>query len=199
MTLAPLATLFDLAKAGVTLQTGEQDLATRYLEVASAAIRQAARVPITQVTSTVEIEGTIDQWLRPPGVPVISVGTVAIDDVVKTDYVLRSGQLWRAWGWSDWFTPSLVTLTDLVAGLPDTPIDIVDLACRMVVSALVAQRSSPDGSGLATTGTVRQETLGDYSVTYASSGMITEMQLPSSLAEQLAARFGGGVSVVGSR
>lgn len=199
MTLEPLATLLDLNKAGVDLNDGEDDLATQYLTVASAEVRRAAGVPISRVTSTVEIEGTVSQWLRPPGVPVVSVGSVAIDGTVRTDYLLRSGQLWRAHGWSDWLTPSLVTLTDLVHGLIDVPPDVVDLVCRMTVTALLSWRSSPGGSGLATVGTVRQETLGDYSVTYAATGQITDMQLPTAVAQQLAARFGGGASVVGSR
>ncbi|MGH3784325.1 MAG: hypothetical protein ACRDRO_27815 [Pseudonocardiaceae bacterium] len=198
MSLAPLATRLDLSKAGVTLAPGEQDLVDQYLAVSAATIREAAGVPISQTTSTVDIEGTVHQWLRPPGVPVTAVASASIDGVAVTDYVLRSGQLWRALGWSDWLTPSLVELV-YTHGLSTVPADIVDLNCRMAMTALVVWRAAADGSGLVTTGVERQETLGDYSVTYGSTGVITEMMLPSQIREQLAARFGGGVSLVGSR
>jgi hypothetical protein len=197
-TLAALATPLDLAKRGITLSPGEADLAATYLDIATAAVRQAAGVPISQATSVVELEGSCDQWLRPPGVPVTAVSAVSVDGVTVTDWVLRSGQLWRARGWSDWFTPSSV-IVSYTHGLPNVPADIVDLVCRMAAAALVAFRGSPDGAGLASSGNVRQETLADYSVTYSASGQITEMILPDSIRDQLAARFGNSVAVVGSR
>ncbi len=204
--MVALATTLDLAKAGITLAAGESDLAANYLDVASEHIRQAAGVRISQQTSTVELEGGIDVWLRPPGVPITAVSSVVLDDVVlaaDTDYLLRSGALWRELGWASstrWLRarPSKVIVT-YTHGLSSVPADIIDLTCRLAAAALVAWRGSPDGSGLASVGTVRQETLGDYSVTYAATGLITEMMLPDPLREQLRARFGQGVAVVGSR
>lgn len=202
--MAALATTLDLAKRGITLSAGEFDLAASYLDVASEHVRQAAGVQISQQTSTVEIEGSIDVWLRPPGVPVTALASAAIDGVEVTDWLLRSGALWREMGWSTSTSfararPSLVTLTGLVHGLLTVPSDIVDLVCRLATAALVAWRATPDGAGLASTGTERQVTLGDYSVTYASDGRITEMMLPAAVREQLAARFGQNLAVMKSR
>jgi hypothetical protein len=206
MTLAPLATPLDMAKAGIALAAGETDIAVTYLDVASTSVREAAGVPISQVTSTVELEGTRSQWIRPPGVPVTSVSAVSIDDVAVTDYLLRSGQLWRLAGWagllaSRWsgvVVPSKVDIT-YTHGLVTVPSDVVNLVCRMAAAALVAWRASSSGSGLASTGNIRQETIGDYSATYGADGLVTEMFLPRSIREQLAARFGQTVALVGSR
>ncbi|WP_229913637.1 hypothetical protein [Streptomyces capitiformicae] len=46
---------------------------------------------------------------------------------------------------------------------------------------------------------IRSERIGDYSVTYGDSGLITTMELPDYLRERLAARFGGGAALVRSR
>lgn len=203
MVLAALATTLDVAKRGVTIEAGERDLLSTYLDVASAAVRQAAGTPISRATSTVELEGSWRQWLHLPGPPVVSVSDVTLDGtalVADTDYVLRNSQLWRLNGWQSFTTwaPSLVSVTQ-VHGLLTVPADIVDLVCRLAATALVAWRSDPSGSGLATQGNVRQLTLADYSVTYAASGQITEMTLPDQLRAQLAARFGNNAVTVGSR
>ena len=201
--MVALATTLDMAKRGITLAPGESDLAANYLDVASEHVRQAAGVQISQQTSTVELEGSIDVWLRPPGVPITAVSTVEIDDVAVTDWLLRSGALWRELGWASslrWARPrpSKVVVT-YTHGLPNVPADIIDLTCRLAAAALVAWRGSPDGAGLASTGTERQVTLGDYSVTYAVDGRITEMMLPAQIREQLAARFGQTAQLVRSR
>lgn len=199
MAIAALATTLDLAKAGVTIEVGEHDLATYYLDVASAAVRDAAGVPISQATSTIKLEGKPGRRLQLPGPPITAVATVELDEEAITDWRLRSDALWRACGWqSVWCEPSEVIVTQ-THGLVVVPADIVDLVCRLAVAALVAWRGAPDGSGLAATGNIRQETLGDYSVTYNSSGQITEMSLPDQVRRRLAARFGGGAAVVGSR
>lgn len=198
MALAALATVADLAQRGVTVEVGENDIAGVYLGVASAAVRDAAGVPISQITSTVTVEGVRSQWLRLPGPPITAVASVTLDGVVITDWRLRSSILWRELGWSPDTEPSTVTVT-YTHGLPELPADIVDLVCRLATAALVALRSGAAGEGLAATGTIRQESLGDYSVTYGADGRVSEMELPDHLRERLAARFGGGVAVVGSR
>lgn len=201
--MVALATTLDLAKRGIALSVGESDLAATYLDVASEHIRQAAGVQISQQTSTVELEGSIDVWLRPPGVPITAVSDVELDDVAVTDWLLRSGALWREIGWASALgrfgaRPSKVVVT-YTHGLVLVPADIVDLVCRLAAAALVAWRSTPDGSGLASVGIERQVTLGDYSVTYAADGRITEMTLPALIRDQLAARFGQTAQLVRSR
>lgn len=199
MALQPLATVADLTARGLTVDASETAVAGVYLDVASAAVRAAAGVSISETTSTVTLEGEAGQWLSLPGPPVRSVQAVTVDGdaLAATDYRLRSGRLWLARGWSYRCEPSEVTVT-YTHGLPTVPADIVDLVCRIAAAALVAYRSQPDGEGLAAKD-VRSERIGDYSVQYGDGGRITEMELPPYLREQLRARFGGGVAVVRSR
>lgn len=198
MALAPLATLADLTARGLTVAPDEETVAETYLDVASAAVREAAGCPISQATSTIEEEGPADSlWLHLPGPPITAVAAVEVDGEAVTDWRLSRGQLWRSCGWSTGCGPTAVTIT-YTHGLATVPSDIVDLVCRIAAAALVAWRSQPDGGGLAA-GDVRAESLGDYSVTYGDTGLITEMELPDYLRERLAARFGGGVAVVRSR
>lgn len=199
MALASLATTANLAERGVTLNPGELGLASTYLAVASAAVRDAAGVPILQATSTVKLEGKPGRWLQLPGPPVTAVATVKLDGETITDWRLRSDALWRANGWEPvWCEPSEVTVTQ-THGLVEVPADIVDLVCRLATAALVAWRSSEDGSGLAASD-IQSERIGDYSVTYNQQGpRLTEMEIPEYLRDRLAARFGGNVAVLGSR
>lgn len=197
MALAALATVADLTARGLTVDASETSLVGVYLEVASAAVREAAGVPISETTSTVDLEGVPTQWLHLPGPPVTAVDTVELDGEAVTDWRLRSGQLWRAGGWSPGCEPSEVTVT-YTHGLPSVPADIVDLVCRIAAATLLAWRAETDGSGLAARD-VRAERIGDYSVTYGDDGRITEMELPDYLRERLAARFGGGAALLRSR
>lgn len=198
MALDPLATVADLEARGLTVDPSETAVVGTFLEEASASVREAAGVPISETTSTVGLEGPDDsQWLTLPGPPIVSVASVAIDGEAVTDWRLRSHQLWRAAGWSAGCEPSEVTVTQ-THGLPTVPADIVGLVCRIAAAVLVAYRAQPDGEGLAARD-VRSERIGDYSVTYGDSGRITEIELPDYLREQLAARFGGGAAVVRTR
>ncbi|WP_060880392.1 head-tail connector protein [Streptomyces scabiei] len=198
MALDPLATVADLEARGLTVDPAETTVVETFLAEASAAVRDAAGVPISQTTSTVALEGPDNsQWLTLPGPPILSVSAVEIDGVAVTDWRLRSHQLWRRSGWSATGEPSEVTVTQL-HGLPTVPEDLVGLVCRIAAACLVHHRAQPDGEGLAAKD-IRSERIGDYAVTYGDSGRITEIELPDYLREQLAARFGGGVAVVRSR
>lgn len=198
MALDPLATLANLAARGLTVAAGtETTVATTYLDVASTAVREAAGVPISQTTSTVVLEGPVTEWLTLPGPPIISVASVEIDGEAVTDWRLRSHRLWRACGWSPTCEPSEVEVTQ-THGLNPVPSDIVDLVCRITGTALADYRADPEGAGLAA-GDIRSERIGDYSVTYGDAGLITAMELPDYLCERLAARFGGGATIVRSR
>lgn len=195
MALAALATTADLAARGLTVAAGEETtVATTYLDVASTAVREAAGVPISQTTSTVTLEGPASQWLTLPGVPIISVASVTVDGEAVTDWRLRSQRLWRGCGWSPGCGPSEVVVTQ-THGLADVPSDIVDLVCRITGTALADYRADSEGAGLAA-GDIRSERIGDYSVTYGDTGLITSMELPDYLRERLAARFGDGATLV---
>jgi hypothetical protein len=196
--LDPLATLANLAARGLTVAAGtETTVAATYLDVASTAVREAAGVPISRTTSTVVLEGPVTQWLTLPGPPIVSVASVEIDGEAVTDWRLRSHRLWRACGWSPGCEPSEAEVTQ-THGLDPVPSDIVDLVCRITGTALADYRADPEGAGLAA-GDIRSERIGDYSVTYGDSGLITAMELPDYLRERLAARFGGGATIVRSR
>lgn len=198
MALDPLATVADLEARGLTVEPDEETVVGTFLAEASAAVREAAGVPISQTISTVGLEGPDDsQWLTLPGPPIQSVSAVEIDGQAVTDWRLRSHRLWRAGGWSSGCEPSEVTVTQL-HGLSEVPADLVGLVCRIAAAVLVAHRAQPDGEGLAARD-IRSERIGDYAVTYGDSGRITEIELPEYLREQLAARFGGGVTLVRSR
>lgn len=197
MALDPLATQADLEARGLTVDASETAIVAVYLGVASTAVREAAGTPISETTSTITLEGEPGQWLTLPGLPITAVASVELDGVAVTDWRLRSHRLWRAAGWTGCDGPSEAEVTQ-THGLPTVPEDIVDLVCRMVAAALVAYRSEDDGTGLAA-GNITSERIGDYAVTYGSNGLITEMELPDYLRERLAARFGGGVSLLRSR
>jgi hypothetical protein len=193
-----LATVADLEARGLTVAPAETAIVGVYLAEASTAVREAAGVPISQTTSTVDLEGPDDsQWLTLPGPPIQSVASVEIDGQAVTDWRLRSHRLWRAGGWTSGRGPTEVTVTQ-THGLPTVPDDIVGLVCRIAAAVLVHYRAQPGGEGLAAKD-VRSERIGDYAVTYGDGGRITEIELPEYLREQLAARFGGGVELVRSR
>ncbi|WP_433699097.1 hypothetical protein [Nocardiopsis sp. CA-288880] len=197
MALPPLATVADAAALGLVVEGQEATLLTAYLAAASAAVRDAAGAPISQTTSTIALEGERSQRLHLPAPPVTSVAAVLMDGEEVTDYRLASGALWRPDGWARTGAPSEVTVT-YTHGLPEVPADIVMLVCRIAAATLLAYRSEADGSGLAA-GDVRQERIGDYSVTYGGDGQITELELSDRLTRKLAARFGGGVGLVRAR
>lgn len=196
MALEPLATVADLVALGLTVEDAELPVVTRYLDVASAAVREAAGCAILQMTSTVTVEGGGAQWLSLPGAPITAVSAVSIDGSAKTDWRLRSGRLWRIGGWTS-CDPSEVEVT-YTHGLPEVPADLVDLVGRLVAGALASYRAEDGGASLGTQ-VVTSERIGDYAVTYGGDGLATDMELPAYLRERLAARFGGGVSSLRSR
>ncbi|GFH38911.1 hypothetical protein [Streptomyces pacificus] len=198
MALDPLAAVADLEARGLTVEASETALVETYLDVASTAVREAAGVPISQTTSTITLEGEEGQRLTLPGLPVVSVASVELDGEPLTDWRLRTGRLWRAAGWTACDGPSEVEVT-YTHGMAVVPADIVDLVCRMVAAALKSARAEEDGTGIAADRVVTSERLGDWAVTYASDGRLTEMDLPQHWRERLAARFGGGVSSLRSR
>lgn len=197
MALEPLATVADLEARGLTVDASETGVVDVSLRVASTAVREAAGVPISRTTSTVTVEGVPGQRLSLPGAPVVAVDQVLVDGQEVTDWRLTSGRLWRACGWSR-CEPSEVTVT-YTHGLEGVPDDIVDLVCRMTAAALVAYRSTADGTGMAAGREVTQERLGDWSASYAADGRVSEMELTQYWRDHLAARFGGGVTALRSR
>lgn len=190
MALPPLATLADLQARGITVTAGETALATLYLEVASARVRDAAGSPVLSTTSTVDLPAPSGTRLRLPGPPVTGVTAVAIGGVPVSDWRRDGQDVWRRDGWRGCDGPTTVTAT-YTHGLAAVPADIVDLVCRMVAGALAAARDAADGTGLAVDD-VLSERIDDYSVTYRASSALPGLSVPEGERELLAARFGGG-------
>lgn len=197
MPLDPLANVTDLTVRGMSVEPGEEAMVAVYLDVASTAVRDAAGTPISQVTSTVVVDGGPGQWLTLPGPPIQEVTAVTVDGRPVTGWRLSAGRLWLARRWGS-CEPSEVEVT-YTHGLTVVPADIVDLVCRMVAAAVVAYRSAEGGEGMAADREVTAERLGDWSVSYASDGRVSTMELTQHWRDRLAARFGASVTSLRSR
>ena len=201
MALAPLAFVDDLLARGVTIADTDRPQAALKLEAASAAIREAAGVPISEATSTVKLvtDRLTGQWLDLPGQPVTAVTEVILDTVTlaATDYRLLGGRLWRECGWfTYWDEPTEVTIT-MTHGYTNVPADIVELVCDFAIAGI---NSSTRGT---TAGIVQEsETIDDYTSarTYASGAdaQASIMEVPARTRQMLRQRFGTGAYVTGT-
>jgi hypothetical protein len=199
MALPPLATTDDLDARTITWD--DQRLAETYLDVASAAVRDAAGVPISRTTSTVNLFGDGGQWLRLPGPPVVSVASVDMDGVTVDvgEYALVDGFLFRVCGWEASGSLPLPFVVTYTHGYAEVPADVVDLVARMAGAAIKLAEQDAGGAGLVVDRVV-SERLGDYAVTYDSSAGTTEMELAQVTRDRLRSRFGGGTAaMVGTR
>ena len=191
MALQHLATAADLADLGV--DTSDVPLTETALAAATASVRDAAGVPISQATSTVTIQGTRSQWLDLPLSPVVEVTSVAIDGDPVDDYKVVGGSLWRRAYWSACGEPSLVTVTAM-HGYLEVPADI-----KLLVAQLAAAVINADGieSHLGK----QSESIDDYSVTYVTGSGSTAyvVELPARTRLMLRQRFGGGAAVTQER
>jgi len=196
MALADLATTSDLSNRGVT---PDATLAGVMLSVASSLVREAARSPISETTSTVTVWAIDEtQWLDLPGKPVTAVSAVTVDGVAldSTVYKLIDGRLWRAepWAWGEPFDPVEVQVT-MTHGLATVPPHIVQLVCDL---AILGVNSATEG---ARDPRAIMERIDDYSVQWAAGAdaISSAMVLPRAVRQALAAQFGGGVGMVAHR
>src|SRR5690625_6304226 len=91
MALEPLASVSDLSVYNV--DTSDTALVERLLESVSAAVRDAAGVPITKTTSTVTMWTEPSKRVELPALPVQSVDEVRLNGELGTRCVLRGGSL----------------------------------------------------------------------------------------------------------
>jgi len=188
VTLAPLATTADLP----AVWSGS-DQAARALAVATDAIRDAAGVPITQMTSTVVIDGDHDVLLRLPG-PIVrdSVTDVTIDGHPTTDYRVVAEGLWRRHGWTRHGEPAPVEMT-FTFGLPVVPADVGDLCVQLAVAWL-----QHDAAGGGSNAGVQMVRIDDAQEQYTAEGAsaVSPVFIPAATRQWLRARFNAGAAVV---
>lgn len=188
MALAPLATTTDLSDRGVA--TGNIDKA---LAVASAAIRDAAGVTISETTSTVVVNAGRGNLLGLPG-PVTAVTSVTVDDdataLDPSEYEVLPNGIWRRCGWGPDPVPVTVIYTHGLVAVPD---DIVDLTCQLAI-AWLNHTAAGGGSTAGLTSARLDDAAEGYSA--ESAGQISPVYIPEITRNWLARRFGGGVEVV---
>jgi hypothetical protein len=193
--LDPLASKSDLEKRGVDV---DSDAATPALAAASAAVRDAAGCPISSVTSTVTLDAVQGCWLQLPGGPVTAVTEVLVGSTDVTDDVsLRfGGRLYLDSGWYEGTYPGDEITVTYTHGLAEVPADIVDLVCALAAASIKAAADD-----YASQTNVASEAIDDYRVTYvdASAASASVVELPERTRRSLAARFGGGAHVTGTR
>lgn len=192
MALEPLATVADLSARGITITP--ELTATTLLASVSAAVREAAGVPISQTVSDVTLMGSREQWLPLPFSPVTTVADVSISGVAVTDFLLADGRLWRSNGWQAAYPPSLVTLT-VTHGYAVVPADIVTLVC-----AFVAAGAHAINEGVATNRGVSSERVDDYQISFTrgEDEVVDMTELPERTRAMLRRRFSPGAEVTGS-
>ena len=188
-----LASVDDLATFGVSADTA---LMAAALDAASAAVRDAAGVPISRAVSDLVIPVvSCGQWLDLGVAPVVSVAGVELNGVPVTDWSLVNGVLWRAGGWGS--LPDVVAVT-VTHGYDPVPADIVLLVCELAGAVVAA---AGEGGGVETRLGVQSERIDDYSVSFETGqgGSASLLDLPERARAALRRRFGGGAFVTGSR
>jgi hypothetical protein len=190
--LAPLATVTDLDNRGIDIT--DTALVQSLLASASAAVRDAAGVAISEVTATITLPTPVGRRLHLPS-PVRTITAVLLDGGAITDWKLRGDSLWRSSWQHQGDIPGEVTVT-FTFGLPDVPEDIVDLVCNIVGAGVAHAAEGYE----AKTGKT-QERIDDYSVGYTQGdeAVVSPMELPDRTRRMLARRFGGGAAMVGTR
>jgi len=197
MALATLAVAADLTARGIPI-TDEAGVAA-FLASASAAVRDAAGAPISQLTSTVVLWTEASQRIELPSGPVTAVASVTLDGVAltaTTDYVLRGSALWRVdekWQ-REGDVPSALEVT-FTHGYATVPADIVDLVCALAGAGLAAK-----ASGYTTHAGIQYESIDDYRVGYTTGdeAVGSAMEIPERTRRTLRRRFAPDAIVVGS-
>lgn len=165
--------------------------ADRAIEVASASVRDAAGVSITEETSTVVVNAGRGNLLGLPG-PVTAVASVLVDgDALSADaYEVLPNGLWSHCGWGLRPVPVTVTYTH---GLTVVPADITDLVCQLAVAWL--QHRTAGGGSVAGLKSVRLDDAAE-AYTDEAAGQVSPVFIPEVTRQWLARRFGGGAEVV---
>lgn len=190
MALDPLATTADLSARGITEPSGSL---AKALDVASAAVRDAAGATISAETSTVVVNAGWGNLLSLPG-PVTAVSAVLVDgySINSAEYEVLPNGVWRRCGWAVCGRPVPVTVS-YTHGLATVPEDIVDLTCNLAKAWL-----DHIASGGGSTAGLKSVRLDDAAEVYSdeAAGQVSPTYIPEATRNWLARRFGGGVEVV---
>lgn len=194
MALEPLAAVSDLSVYNV--DTSDIALVERLLESVSAAVRDAAGVPITKTTSTVTMWTESSKRVELPAMPVHSVDEVRLNGELVTGWVLRGVSLYRDIPWQKpWEVPAELQVT-FTHGYDPVPADIVKLVCTLVAAGV-----HENDEGMGETRGVSSERLDDYQVSFTrgEAEVVDKTELPAATRAWLRSRFGGKSAVaVGS-
>ena len=180
MALASLAAVADLPTA-----RQEDPDAQKALDIASAAIRDAAGSAIGEVTGIVVVPAPSGRLLTLPG-PVRDVTAVTADGQSITDYRNVGNGLWRACGWS--CEPVEVSVA-ATFGLGEIPPDVADMCVQLAVAWMLHR----DEGGGSTAG-LRSVRIDDAAESYTdeAAGQVSPVFIPDTTRTWLRARFGGG-------
>lgn len=194
MALESLATVADLT--ALRIDTSDADALELLLASASAAVRDAAGVPISRKESTAVLLTEASRRIELPGAPIHAVSSVLLDGVTIDDYRLRGSSLWRqhCYWQMPGDIPGEVTVT-MDHGYTAVPADIVTLVCSLVAAGLAAVAEGYDPHrGMA------YERIDDYQygMSTGDSEIVDPFELPARTRAWLRARFSGSAHVVGS-
>lgn len=162
------------------------------LDSASAAIRDAAGHPISQIESTVVLVVDSYRCIDLPAGPVASVSSVQVGGVALSGWSKIGDTLIMPSGWTRCL-PVEVTVT-YIHGYPVVPADIVDLVCGMAAMAIEV--------GYGTSGRSTSVKLGNFAETDevpAGSDSPSPVAIPNSVRARLQARFNASVATIGQR
>lgn len=184
--LATLAVAADLSPHDAAYTPGKVE---RALAVASAAVRDAAGVSISTLTSTVKVSAPGGRLLTLPG-PVTAIASVSVGGSAVTDYVPQPNGVYRHGGWGS--QPVEVTV-EYTHGLPAVPVDIVDLTTQLAIAWL-----KHDAEGGGSTAGLQSVAIDDAKEGYTdeAAGQVSPVFIPEITRQWLARRFGGGGAVV---
>jgi hypothetical protein len=175
----------------------QQDLdtatATLLINLATAKVQAACGQRLIGATSTFVIDVDMcddDLYLALPQRPVRSVGSVLIDGVADTTWLLRSQRLWRLYGWNtNPNAPTQVTVVATCGFLSGA--QGLELARDYTLALAGAGYSNPSG------GAIQSEQIDDYRVSYADAD--ARMQVSPYMRDQLRETYGIPAYVTSSR
>lgn len=171
--MEPLATAADMAARNIA----PDRYTTVALAAASAAVREAAGVPISSVTATVVVPGTYGAYLELPS-PLIAATNVSIDGVGAGTFQVRSTCLYRSGGWGG---PSSQVQATITTGAT-VPEDIKQLVCELAVLTTASDPLDPR---------VASESIDGAFTSYRNDVTSSSIELPEATKRSLRARFSG--------